>query len=201
MPKEPWLAQAPHTALGFGPPPGPDATRGPDVPRGPDTPHGSDAAHGSDVARGSDAAHRSDMPQGSDPHGSVTPPPTARRASPSAGGLPVPDDGRIAPLPHPRHAARALRGCAAPTAAAVLRDADAVWRAALLGRLERPRRRAVARALERDEDLPPRAADALRELLREAADKAAGAAAGTAASTATARTAVRRWTRWLPWMS
>lgn len=151
--------------------------------------HRPHSLHRSDVSHESPTRHGSGVSRAGD-----TPPETARRAGPSASGLPLPEeDPCIAPPPHPRHAARALRDCAAPTAAAVLRDADAAWRAALLGRLERPRRQAVARALEREEALPPCASDALRELLREAA--------GITASTATARAAVRRWIRWLPWMS
>jgi hypothetical protein len=163
--------------------------------------HESKVSHESNAAHRPHSSHRSDVSHESPTrHGSGgsragdTRPEAARRASPSASGLPlVEEDPCIAPPPHPRHAARALRDCAAPTAAAVLRDADPAWRAALLGRLERPRRQAVARALEQDEALPPCAADALRELLHEAA--------GTTASTVSARAAVRRWIRGLPWMS
>ena len=157
--------------------------------------HESNAAHRPHLPHRSGVSHESTTGHGSGvSHAGHTPPEIARRGSPSATRRPPFEENPcIAPPPHPRNAARALRDCAAPTAAAVLRDADPAWRAALLGRLERPRRRAVALALERDEALPPCAADALKELLREAA--------GTRASTDTGRAAVRRWIRWLPWMS
>lgn len=107
---------------------------------------------------------------------------------------PAPDRERLAVATlEPRRAARALRGCAVPTVAAVLRDAPLAWRAAVLAELPRDLRRDAAEHIEHALPLPPRVEAALHRRLCEAAAGAVGP--GRAA-------ALRRpagWTRWWPW--
>ena len=94
----------------------------------------------------------------------------------------------------PQRAGRALRACAAPTVAALLRDAPSAWREVVLAELPRDRRRDVIERLDQaPPPLPPRVMHALHRRLREETTDAVGAG-----RTATLPR-LGGWKRWLRW--
>jgi hypothetical protein len=126
----------------------------------------------------------------------------ARSRTPAGAGAATPARRDVAPEPlraerlepsalGPQRAGRALRGCAVPTVAAVLRDAPTAWREAVLDELPRDRLREVVERLDRAPPLPPRVAQALqRRLAEEVADAPIGRCSTRSP---------RGWKRWLPW--